>query len=170
MRTLKEFIFDTFTPSETIFEMATISKSERWGNNIYRIAVHGTASGDRETPHIHIYLANDTKPYNNFNFEISIIDILCKDEINLIYQRDRSKNKLIKNRAKCSWEGYKTIKDNFEDWLFSDCKYPGDFIDNLDAIIWMYNNESDSIDENPIKSYIESRGLKILDKFKKYFE
>lgn len=50
MRTLKEFIFDTFTPSETIFEMATISKAERWGNNTYRIAVHGTASGDRETP------------------------------------------------------------------------------------------------------------------------
>lgn len=38
------------------------------------------------------------------------------------------------------------------------------------AIIWMYNNESDSIDENPIKSYIESRGLTILDKFKKYFD
>ena len=77
---------------------------------------------------------------------------------------------MIKNRVKCSWEGYKTIKDNFEDWLFSKCKYPGDFIDNLDAIIWMYNNESDSIDENPIKSYIEARGLKILDKFKKYFD
>ena len=77
MRTLKEFVFDMFTPSETIFEMVTISKAERWGNNIYRIAVHGTASGDRETPHIHIYLAHDTKPYNNFNFEISItLDLL----------------------------------------------------------------------------------------------
>lgn len=78
MRTLKEFLFDTFTPSETIFEMATISKAERWGNNMYRIAVHGTVSGDRETPHVHIYLTNDNKPYNNFNFEISIIDILCE--------------------------------------------------------------------------------------------
>lgn len=109
MRTLKEFIFDTFAPSETIFEMTTISKAERWGNNTYRIAVHGTASGDREIPHVHIYLTNDNKPYNNFNFEISIIDILCKDEINLIYQRDRSKNKLIKNRSKCFWEGYKVM-------------------------------------------------------------
>ena len=93
MRSFKEFIFDMFTPSETIFEMATISKTERWGNNIYRIAVHGTASGDRETPHIHIYLANDTKPYNKFNFEISIIDILCKDEINLIYQRSQKEHR-----------------------------------------------------------------------------
>ena len=58
--------------------MATISKAERWGNNTYRIAVHGIVSGERETPHVHIYLTNDNKPYNNFNFEISIIDILCE--------------------------------------------------------------------------------------------
>ena len=167
---IKDIYYNKLLPSENVYEMATISRNEKFGKDNYRVSIHGPASADRENPHIHIYLANDIIPYNKFNFEISLTDILCKDEINLIYQRDRSKNKLIKNRSKCSWEGYKVIKDNFEDWLFSDCKYPGNFIDNLDAIIWMYNNESDSIDENPIKSYIDSKGLIILDKFKKYFD
>lgn len=170
MRSIKEFIFDIFYPSESIFEMATISKAERWGKDSYRIATHGTAAGDRETPHVHIYLSNDTKPYNQFNFEISLVDILCYDEINLIYQRDRKSNKLITNRLKCSWTGYKQIRDGFEDWLFAKSKMPGEFKDNLDALIWSYNNESNELTENPLKDYMDSRGLKVLDKYKHYFE
>lgn len=84
-------------------EMATISKDEKWGKYHYRIAVHGPASGDRTVPHIHIYLSSDKKPYNNFNFEISLIDIVCKDEINLIYQNDRYNNIQRINRNKCEW-------------------------------------------------------------------
>lgn len=169
MRTIKEFIIETFWPSEQIIEMATISKVERWGNEQYRIATHGTAAGDRETPHVHIYLSNDTKPYNKFNFEISLIDILCYDEINLIYQRDKKANKLITNRNRCSWEGYNKILNGFEEWLFERSKMPGEFKDNLDAIIWCYNNESSSLSENPLLDYINERGLTILDKYKHYF-
>ena len=157
-------------PSEQIIEMATISKSERWGNNLYRIAVHGTAAGDRETPHIHIYLSNDKKPYNNFNFEVSLIDIICYNEFNLIYQRDVKTGKLSTNRSKCSWEGYRKIKEGFEDWLFDKCNMPGEFINNLDALIYWWNQESDSNSDNPLKDYIDKKGLHILPEYKIYFE
>lgn len=170
MRNIKEFIQDYLWPSEKIFEMATISKSERWGKDNYKIAIHGTAKGDRESPHIHIYLSKDDLPYNQFNFEISLTDILCYDEINLIYQRDKKANRLITNRNKCSWEGYRRIKDGFEDWLFEKSKFPGNFKDNLDTIIWCYNNESSNQSENPLKDYLDERGLKVLDKYKHYFE
>lgn len=170
MKNIREILFDAFTPSENIFEMATISKAERWGNDNYKIAIHGTAKGDRETPHVHIYMSSDRIPYNQFNFEISLVDILCYDEINLIYQRDRKTNKLITNRSKCSWNGYKRIKEGFEDWLFDKCKLPGEFKDNLDAIIWSYNNESNLLTDNPLKDYLDSRGFVVLDKYKHYFE
>ena len=86
MKSLQEIIYNDTEkwPSEKIYEMATISKNEMWGNEHYKIAVHGPESNDRSNPHIHIYLANDHLPYNKFNFEISLTDILCNDEINLI--------------------------------------------------------------------------------------
>ena len=56
---IKEYLFNFICGSESIYEMATISKNEKWGNNQYRIATHGTAAGDRENPHIHIYPYND---------------------------------------------------------------------------------------------------------------
>ena len=76
MMNIKEYLFNFICGSESIYEMATISKNEKWGNNQYRIATHGTAAGDRENPHIHIYLSSDDKPYNKFNFEISLTDEL----------------------------------------------------------------------------------------------
>lgn len=170
MLSIKEFIYkNIWAPSERIFEMATISKNEKWGNYHYRIAVHGEATKDRENPHIHIYLSNDVKPYNLFNFEISLTDILSYDEINLIYQRDKSVGKIITNRNKCSWKNYSKIKEGFENWLFdNNVKIPGDFIDNLDAIIWWYNEESTGND-NYILKYIKNHGMKVLNKYKKYF-
>jgi hypothetical protein len=73
---------------------------------------------------------------------------------------------LRSNRNKCSWEGYRKIKNGFEDWLFSKSSTPGDFKDNLDAIIYWWNEESDTI---TLKEYINSKGLKILDKYLIYF-
>ena len=168
MMSIKEYIFNFIHGSESVYEMPTISKNERWGNNQYRIATHGTATGDRENPHIHIYLFNDDKPYNKFNFEISLTDILCYDEINLIYQRDISKNKKVTNRNKCSWEGYRKIKEGFEEWLYKPSKTPGDFDDNLAALIYWYNEESNIIG-NALLQYMKERGLIMLDKFNKYF-
>lgn len=167
MINLKEFIYNIIWPSEKIFEMATISKQERWGNDLYRIATHGTAAGDRENPHIHIYLTRDVKPYNKFNFEISLTDILCHDEINLIFQRDVKTGIKHTNRAKCSWKGYSSIRDGFEQWLFRKSTTPGDFIDNLDAIIYWYDEESDK--DCALLTYMKERGMKVLDKYKKYF-
>lgn len=170
MISIKEFIKKW--PDELVLEMATFGE-EKWGNNIYRIAVHGPASKDREQPHIHIYLSNDKAPYNNFNFEISLIDIVCYDEINLIYQRDKETNKLIKHKNKCSWEGYRKIKNCFVDWLFDKPSKPGEYIDNLDVAIDEYNRESNYTDwkngRNTFLKYIHERGLRILPQYFKYF-
>ena len=88
MKQLIDYIFtDEFPDEPLIFEMATISRDVKLGKNRYKIAVHGTLSGDRKNPHIHIYLSTDNRLYNKFNFEISIVDILCYDEINLISTR-----------------------------------------------------------------------------------
>jgi hypothetical protein len=72
------------------------------------------------------------------------------------------------NRNKCSWEGYKKIADGFEDWLEQKPTTPGDFKTNLEAIIYWWNEESDSASDNPLKDWIESRGLKVLDKYKSF--
>lgn len=88
MKSLKEFIYLHIWKDEPIVEMATIGYGLKFGKDRFKVAIHGQSSGDRENPHIHIYLENDKMPYNKFNFEISLVDILCYDEINLIYQRD----------------------------------------------------------------------------------
>ncbi|MBO5849961.1 MAG: hypothetical protein J6Q47_01600, partial [Paludibacteraceae bacterium] len=81
--------------SEMLFEMATFGKP-RWDKTDYRISV----SKDGETPHIHIYLLKDDD-HTNFNFEVSLVDILCNDEINLIYQLDRKNNIMRTHRREC---------------------------------------------------------------------
>lgn len=158
--------------SSPILEMSTICKYIKWGKYNYRIAIHGPSSKDRPYPHIHIYLANDTYPYKQFNFEVSLIDILCYDEFNLVCQQDKSKNLNIKNKSKCSWEGYRAVRDGFEQWLFSKSDMPGEFIDNLDALIWSYNNESpyNPDFDNPLHEYIKNQGKKVLPKYLKYFQ
>ena len=84
--------------------------------------------------------------------------------------RDKSKHIDIKNRKKCSWNGYFKLRDDFKDWLFSTPELRGDFIDNLDAIMYFYNQESGGTRNlNPLLEYIKSKGMKIQNKFKKYF-
>lgn len=172
MISIKEFIYkNIWMPSEKkIYEMATIG-APILNKEHHLIAIHGTNASDRERPHIHIYLNNDKMPFNKFNFEIALDEILCYDEINLIKMRDQKNHKLINNRNKCSWNGYNKLKNDFEDWLFGECKKRGDFIDNLDAIIYTYNEESTNMGDNinPLLEYIKEHGMKILNKFKKYF-
>ena len=88
MKSLQNYIEDY--QKQYITEMATIAKSVKLGKDIYRIAIHGVSSKDREYPHIHIYLANDNS-LQKFNFEISLVDILCNDEINIVAQIDKDK-------------------------------------------------------------------------------
>ena len=119
-------------PSIPIIEMATIDKTVNVSNNTYRIALHGTAVGDRPYPHFHIYLANDIFPYNRFNIEISLIDLLCYDELNIVAMQYKERNINIKNRNRCSWSGYKKLHDRIEDWLEEPCTgLPGNFQNNL---------------------------------------
>lgn len=155
-------------PSIPILEMATISKNAKLGKEQYRIAVHGPASKDRPYPHIHIYKANDEFPFTQFNFEISLIDLLCYDELNLVTMVDKSNGISIKNKNKCSWTGYRKLRDDFEDWLEAKSDRKGAFKNNLDAIIWNYDNEA--YEDNALLNYIQDRGKKVLPKYKEYFE
>ena len=165
MKSLKEFIYLYIWGDEPIVEMATIGYNLKFGKDRFKVAIHGPSSGDRENPHIHIYLDNDKMPYNRFNFEISLVDILCYDEINLIYQRDVRNGIKRTNRNKCSWNGYFKLKEDFENWLFSKSCKRGDFLNNLDAIIYFYNEEHHN---KTLWDYIEERGLKVLDKYLQY--
>ena len=167
MKSLKEFIYSCIWGNEPIVEMTTIGYNLKFGKDIFKVAIHGPSSSERENPHIHVYLENDVMPFNKFNFEISLADILCFDEINLVYQRDARNGIRRKNRNKCSWDGYSKLKEDFEDWLFSKSSKRGDFKDNLDAIIYFYNEENH---HKTLWDYIEEHGLQILDKFKHYKE
>lgn len=171
MKQLTEYINEQFNEEwDYVIEMASIGYPILNKTNYY-IALHGTNAGDRERPHIHIYLENDKRPFNKFNFEIALDEILCYDEINLIRMKDSSKHIDYKNRNKCSWDNYTKLLYDFEDWLYnSNVEIRGNFIDNLDAIIYFYNQESGGLrNKNPFLEYIKKRGLKILNKFTKYF-
>jgi hypothetical protein len=171
---LKDYIKES-VKEHLLLEMATFG-TERWGNNTYRIAVHGASTKDRPIPHIHIYLNQDVQPYKQFNFEISLVDILCKDEINLIFQMDRKNNIKNTNRVDCTWTGYADIYYGIKTFLSSPSKSKkyGMFIDNLDRAIYEWNRETDFIKTenggNPLKEYLDEKGLTVLPQYMKYFE
>lgn len=151
-----------------LYEMATIDKHAILDKEGKSIQIQGTNSGDRQNPHFHIYsIGSKTK----FNFEISLVDIVCYDEINLVAMIDTKKHINIKNRSKCSWNGYTKMKNDFEYWLeSSNVKIPGDYKNNLDALIYWYNNESYVPDvSNPFLKYLSDRGLKVHDSYRYLF-
>ena len=171
MKKLKEYLEEDFNPEwDYVIDMASIGRPIL--NEMYcYIALHGTYAGDRERPHVHIYLAGDKRPFSKFNFEIALDEILCYGEINLLRMRDKSKHIDFKNRSKCSWDGYEGLKNDFGDWLFSkDVEIRGGFKDNLDAIIYFYNWESGGTrNSNPLLEYLKRKGMKIQNKFRNYF-
>ncbi len=162
--------------TDMIVEMATFGE-EKWGKHTYKIATHGMMSADRPTPHIHIYYNKEKNMKNpSFNFEISLIDILCKDEINLIFQVDRDNNIKNTNRIFCSWKGYAEIKDGFRKFLSDSPKMSrfGYFKDNLERAIYEWNRESDYSatmnGQNILGKYFKEHDLKALPKYQKYLE
>ena len=170
MKSFKEYAEEQFNPEwDYVVEMATIGhpvldKKERL------IMVHGTNAGDRQIPHVHICLNDDVRPFNKFNFEIALDEILCYDELNLIRMSDKNNGIDKKNRSLCSWNGYNKLKNEFEDWLYQKSNKRGEFIDNLDALIYFYNEESTNThQQNPLLKYIQDHGMKVLYKYKKYF-
>ena len=170
LHSFNEYIEEQFNPEwDYVVEMATIGhpvldKKEPL------IMVHGTNTGDRQRPHVHICLNDDVRPFNKFNFEIALGEILCYDELNLIRMSDKNNSIDKKNRSLCSWNGYNKLKNEFEDWLYQKSNKRGEFIDNLDALIYFYNEESTNThQQNPLLKYIQDHGMKVLDKYKKYF-
>lgn len=151
-----------------------------WNGAVFKIAVHGKLLNDYSAPHLHIYYADETNLVNpQFNFEISLVDILTKDEINLIYQFDRRNNIKKTNRTETSWNGYSDFYKGFQKFLFErpclKSKRSGQFIDNLDRAIHEWNRETDqngyeNLDKNPLLEYISDKGLSVLSKYQKYFE
>lgn len=159
-----------------ISEMATFG-SGKWGKTLYKAAVHGASTKDRELPHIHIYLFNERnfeKP--RFNFEISIGDLISKDEINLICQIDHEKNIKRTNKTECSWEVYRDLEKEFKKFLFSKPTkkgYDEIYKDNLARAIDQWNEETvpnyEENGVNPMKEYFDNHNIEILDKYKDYF-
>ena len=165
MKSLQSYISN----EQSIIEMASIGRPIL-NKTKYLIAIHGSNAKDRLRPHIHIYLNDDHMPFNKFNFEIALDEIICYDELNVIKMLDKKNHKNISNRDKCNWSGYNKLKNDFEDWLFDKAYIRGDFIDNLDAIIYWYNEESDnSTGDNPLLEYIRTHGMKVMKKYWKYF-
>ena len=121
-----------------VVNIATIGV-EKWGDKTYRIAVHGDS-----IPHIHVYLNNESIPYYDFDFEISLIDILCKDEINLIFQVDKLRNIYNRTPSDCSWKGYEDIKDGIRNFLFRTSNNKN-FADNLELAIYEWSKETDFV-------------------------
>ena len=158
-----------------LLEMATFGRIND-GKDMYKIVIHGPASNDRPMPHIHIYLNNDAFPYSQFNFEVSLVDLVCKDEINLIAQIDRKNNIKRTNRSECSWEGYRDLYKTFQSFLRQQPMkkgYRNIAQNNLQVAIMEWDNENnDNMEDNEslMKNFIESKGLKILPKYLPYFE
>lgn len=155
-----------------MLELSTIG-IEKWGKHIYRIAVLGGT--ENPNPHIHIFRGDEDQPFTMFDFEISIVDILCKDEINLISQVDRVNNVMINNPTDCNWDGYAEIYHGFRRFLSrsSNSRY-GHFMDNLDRAIYDWNRETDFLKTenggNPLKEYLDANNLEVLTQYLKYFE
>lgn len=172
MLSLVEYVQNLLNKEEMeLLEMATIQHNVPLGKDRYSIAIHGPSSKDRENPHIHIYLTGDNS-LKKFNFEISLVDLLTTGEPILIRQTDKTGKKKIdiKNRDKCSWDLYSKIKYDFEDWLEAKHKkLPQTFKDNLDSIIWNYNNEWEKKLDNYLLQYIQNHNKTILPEYHKYF-
>lgn len=158
-------------------EIATVGGFES-GGRLYRIAVHGSSLNDFEEPHFHIYLdTEEGLDYLNppFNFEISLMDFLSKDELNLLSQIDKERD--VRHMMDgCSWEGYEELREDLI-YFFNNrhvSKRISCFRDNLDFLIHIWNEQHDFMYEqkgiNPLKEYFTNHNIPILDKYKIYFE
>lgn len=171
MKSLRQYISDciakVYNPDrEYVLEMAQAGRNVKLGKTIHDLAIHGTYAGDRPYPHLHIYKIKGDK---SFDFEISLVDLLCDDEINLVSMKDKSSNINRRNRNICSWEGYRTMLNDLEDWFEEVPKRPGgsEFTNNIDYCVWLYNDESGGDEQtNPFLEYIKGQGKKIHELYK----
>lgn len=155
-----------------LFEMVTVG-AQRWGESDYLVKVHGGI--DDEEPHLHI-LRRDFD-YSAFDFRVSLIDLVSKGELNLMYQCDKQNGVRHIRKSTCSWNSYQELLDGLKLFL---CSPPliqpnsSMYKDNLDLVIDKWNIETDYfkvIEENgnPFRDYLSKRVIKPQPEYEKYF-
>lgn len=159
---------------ELLCEMATIGTMNSNGTK-YTLTVHGDPSYDRQTsPHMHAIAKIKWKGKDNavFNLEISLIDILVKNQLTIL--RIKIGNKVIVNSQTTDWSGYSQLKKDLEKYLFTGpVKYFGiELLNNLHLCIWQWNNEFDNAltrqGVNVMRLFLESKGIQPLDSYQAY--
>lgn len=140
----------------------------------FELATQGDIDKIRE-PNFHIYKEDDDYAHPDFDFAVSLIDIISKDEINLIWQQDKEKEIKRTDKKDCSWTGYEdllTVVTDYLSWTPKSNRWI--FNDNIDRVIYAWNKEScDDFKEkgmNPLKEYCEFHKISILEKYKPYIE
>lgn len=155
-----------------LFEMVTVG-AQRWGESDYLVKVHGDI--DNEEPHLHI-LRRDVD-YSAFDFRVSLIDLVSKGELNLMYQCDMKNEVRHIKKSTCSWVGYVEIMKGLSAFLTSPpLIQPNSSIykDNLDLTIHKWNIETNCFkviedNSNPFKDYLSKMSIKPLPEYEKYF-
>lgn len=151
MTLLNENIIQSgFMSIENMLEMVTIGV-EKWGDATYKIAV----LSDESTPLIHVYRNGEEE----FDLGVSLIDILCKDEINIVC--------LFGNET-----DYDDIITGLRNFLFRPCVNKL-FADNLERVIYDWNRETDFVKaeregKNVLAQYLTQNNFTPLPKYKKY--
>ena len=148
--------------------MVTIG-AQRWGEYDYLVKTHGGI--DEEEPHLHI-LRRDVDN-SVFDFRVSLIDLVSKGELNLMYQCDIKNGVRHIKKSTCSWIGYIEIMEGLSAFLPSPPLIQPNssmYKDNLDLTIHKWNIETNCFkviedNGNPFKEYLSKRGLKPLPKY-----
>ena len=155
-----------------LFETATVG-AQRWGAYDYLVKVHGGI--DNEEPHLHI-LRRDID-YSVFDFRVSLIDLVSKGELNLMYQCDMKNEVRHIKKNTCSWVGYVEIMKGLSAFLTSSPLIQPNssmYKDNMELAIHKWNVETNYFkviedNGNPFEDYLSKMGIKPLPEYEKYF-
>lgn len=160
--------------SHLLCEMANVGAG-KWGKKVYKLIVHGPLSGDRKTPHLHIYEYTERNTRNpRFNFEISLEGIITKNDLVLSLQKDIENNLLQTHRSQCSWTGYRDLKKDLEEYLKNNSETPlfGKTVSNLQMAIYGWNHETDMLlaeqGVNIFGYYCRAKNIQVLPQYQSY--
>lgn len=137
-----------------------------------RTYIRGSEFENGREPHFHLTLAD--RGDQDFKFEISLIDILAKDEVNLVAMRDsRDPEHEIVHQLKdeCSWEGYEDLRGGIRAYLAEDETDPMRFIrkgdTHLHSIVraWDWENHCDHILGYVLDDYLRQNDIRVLPKY-----
>jgi len=137
-----------------------------------RTFIRGPEYDDGREPHFHITFANHEG--DDFRFEISLIDILAKDELNLVAMRDSRDPEgeivhLIKDE--CSWKGYEDLREGVRAYLAEEETDSMRFLrkgdTHLHSIVraWDWENHDEGICGYVLDDYLRQNGISVLPKY-----